>query len=149
MAALAYDGLCMFEFGIAAEVFALPRPELGVHWYRFEVCALERGPLRALGGIRVEAQRGLRCLRRAGTIVIPGWHVEEQPPEGLLGALRSAHAEGARLVSICSGVFVLAAAGLLDGKRATTHCATRSGWQRSFRRSEWNPVCFMWMRGAS
>ena len=60
-------------------------------------------------------------LRTAGTIVIPGWHVEEPPPERLLRLLRAAHAAGARLVSICSGVFVLAATGLLDGKRATTH----------------------------
>jgi AraC family transcriptional activator FtrA len=120
--ALAYDGLCTFEFGIVVEVFGLPRPELGVPWYRFQVCSLDRGPLRATGGVAVLAKPGLHALRRAGTIVIPGWRdADETPPDVLLRAVRSAHAGGARLVSICSGVFVLAAAGLLDGRRATTH----------------------------
>jgi AraC family transcriptional activator FtrA len=122
VAALVYDGLCTFEFGIAVEVFGLPRPEMGPSWYRFEVCALDRGPLRATGGITVRATAGLEGLRRAGTIVIPGWRdVDERPPAALLDALRAAQARGARIVTICSGVFVVAAAGLLEGRRATTH----------------------------
>ncbi len=122
VSAVAYDGLCTFEFGIVVEIFGLPRPELDVDWYKFEICSLDRGPLRATGGIHFQASHGLRSLRDAGTIVIPGWRrIDERPPEPLLEALCSAHARGARLVSICSGVFVLAATGLLDGKRATTH----------------------------
>ncbi|AOJ04266.1 MULTISPECIES: transcriptional regulator FtrA [Burkholderia] len=120
--ALAYDRLCTFEFGCVVELFALPRPELGVDWYRFAVCASEPGPVRAAGGIRVEAPYRLALMDRADTIVIPGWRdPDETPPEPLLRKIRAAHRRGARLCSICSGVFVLAAAGVLDGATVTTH----------------------------
>ncbi len=77
--ALAYEGLCTFEFGIAVEAFALPRPELKVPWYVFSVCALEPGPLRAMGGVTVHVDSGLGALARADTIVIPGWRNTAKP----------------------------------------------------------------------
>jgi AraC family transcriptional activator FtrA len=120
--ALAYDRLCTFEFGCVTELFALERPELGVDWYRFAVCAGEAGPIRAAGGITIAAPYTLKLLERADTIVIPGWRdADEAPPEPLLKKIRAAYERGARLCSICSGVFVLAAAGVLDGKTVTTH----------------------------
>ena len=122
VAAVAYDRLCTFEFGCTVELFALPRPELGVPWYDFAVCAAERGPIRATGGVALQVSHSLRLLERADTIVIPGWRdPNEAPPPELLRKLRQAYERGARLCSICSGVFVLAAAGVMAGKRATTH----------------------------
>src|ERR1044072_9386339 len=120
--ALAYDRLCTFEFGCVVELFALPRPELDVGWYEFAVCAAERGPLRAAGGITVTAPHSLKLLDRADTIIIPGWRdAHESPPPELLQRIRAARDRGARLCSICSGMFVLAAAGVSAGKRVTTH----------------------------
>src|SRR5215470_1742484 len=120
VAVLAYSGLGTFELGIVVEVFGLPRPEFG-EWYNFKVCGLEAGPLQATGGLRILPKEGIRGLSTAGTIIIPGWRTDEQPPRQLLNSLVRAHTRGARLVSICSGVFVLAATGVLNGRRATTH----------------------------
>ncbi|MDR7030140.1 transcriptional regulator FtrA [Rhizobium rosettiformans] len=119
---LAYDGLCTFEFGVAVEVFGLARPEMGNGWYRHATAAIEPGPLRAAGGLTVTAAGGLELLAEADLIVVPGWRgIDEAVPVVLVDALRAAHARGARLMSLCSGVAVLAATGLLDGRQATTH----------------------------
>lgn len=121
-AALLYDGLCTFEFGIVAEVFGLARPEMGADWYRFASCAVEDGPLRAHGGFVLLPDHGMDLLDAADLIVVPGWKGADHPvPAALIDRLRRAHDRGARLASICSGAFVLAATGLLDGGTATTH----------------------------
>ena len=129
--ALAYNGLCTFEFGIATELFALPRPEFP-SWYHFQSIALEPN-IRAMGGLQIVAEGTLADLAEADTIILPGWRdPSERPPEPLLQALRDAAENGTRLFSICSGVFILAASGLLDSKRATTHWRYAAALQSQF-----------------
>ncbi|TCL72592.1 transcriptional regulator FtrA [Rhizobium sp. BK251] len=119
---LLYDGLCTFEFGIAAEVFGLARPEMGPAWYRFASCAVDEGPMRAHGGLVVVADSGPELIEQADIVIVPGWKGADVPvPDTLCRQLRAAHERGARLASICSGAFVLAATGLLSGGAATTH----------------------------
>ena len=130
---LAYDGLCTFEFGVAVEIFGLPRPEMGDNWYRFAVAAVDEGELRATGGVRVMADGNLSLLDQADTIIVPGWRgIDSSVPDALCQALRRANQRGCRVLSICSGVFVLAAAGLLAGKRATTHWRYTEQLQQRF-----------------
>jgi AraC family transcriptional activator FtrA len=133
---LGFDGMAPFELGVAAEVFALPRPELDARWwYSFALCAERPGRLRAVGGFSLEVAHGLEALARADTIILPGTEdVHNDPSCELLDGLRNAHARGARLVSICSGAFVLAATGLLDGLPVATHWRYASLLQRRFPR---------------
>lgn len=122
VATLVYDQLCTFEFGCAVEVFGLVRPELGVPWYQFAACSTRRGKIKAMGGITLIAPYSLNFLDKANTIIVPGWReLDFAPDVKLIKKIRSAYERGARIVSVCSGVFLLAAAGILDGKKATTH----------------------------
>ena len=120
--ALVYDQLCTFEYGIVTELFALHRPEFDAPLYRFFSVGIDKNPLRAAGGLTFFPDATLKKFTQADLIIIPGWpSASTAVPQKLISALQNAHKRGAKILTICSGVFVLAATGLLDNKSATTH----------------------------
>jgi transcriptional regulator GlxA family with amidase domain len=117
-------GVAPFEMAVPCEVFGIDRSELGVPWYRHMICAAEPAPIRSSQGFTIDTPYGLDEVVKADTVVVPAWgaaQLDTAAPSSLIDALRTAHRRGARILSVCSGAFVLAAAGLLDGRRATTH----------------------------
>jgi transcriptional regulator GlxA family with amidase domain len=127
VAVLALDGVVAFDLATPPQVF------WSVPGRRYEVVVCGTGPVRAAHGFTIVPSAGLSELERADTVVVPGVRDElaSRPPE-ILDALRAAAARGARMTSICTGAFVLGEAGLLDGRRATTHWAHVEDLRRRF-----------------
>ena len=140
VAAVLDQGALTFDFAIPCEVFGLDRSDIASPWYEFLVVAAGDRRVRTQTGFVIEAPHDLAALDRADTIVVPGWSSPEADPSAeLVAALQRAHSRGVRIVSICTGAFVLAAAGLLDGRRATTHWLFVDELQRRYPAVELDP----------
>lgn len=135
IALIAFEGISPFHLSVPCMVFGDDLERLGVPRYNLLICASAAGRVRTLSGFHIEVEHDLSVLEAADTVIVPAWHDPEQrPPQALLDGLRAAHARGARIVGLCLGAFVLAEAGLLDGRVASTHWVWSDDFARKYPR---------------
>jgi len=122
VAVIAFDGISPFHLSVPCAIFGEDRTGVPVPKFELFVCSAKKGVLQTSAGFSIETCFGLEDLARASIVIVPSWRdTSELPPEPLLDALLKANKRGAMIVGLCLGAFVLAAAGLLDGRAATTH----------------------------
>ena len=146
VAVVVLDRFTPFELGVICEVFGTDRSDDGLPPYDFAVVAGEPGPLRSANGFAIETPHGLDRLEQADLVAVTAManaRIDSAPvdyPEPLLEALRRCVARGAMVLSVCNGAFVLGAAGLLDGRRCTTHWRHASVLARTFPDAKVDPA---------
>lgn len=140
VAVLAFEGVSLFHLSVPGIVFGVRPGPIGLPPYDVAYCAPAPGRVRCDQGIEVEVPGGLDTMVGADIVVVPAWnHPEIAAPVELTDALRQSHARGAQVVGLCLGAFVLGDAGLLDGRRATTHWACRELFAKRFPKTQFHP----------
>jgi transcriptional regulator GlxA family with amidase domain len=145
VAVLALDQVVAYDLGTPSQIFHAAWDEQDRRLYEVQVCSPDGRAVRSNAGFTVTPDHGLELLAEAETVVVAGvYHGARVLADGTVegpvsDALRSAAASGARVMSICTGAFVLAAAGLLEGRRATTHWAHAENFRRLFPGVELDP----------
>jgi transcriptional regulator GlxA family with amidase domain len=141
VAAIALPNVAPFELGVACEVFGIDRSDTGGPTFDFVVCAHEPGIIPSKGnGYSIVVERGLEATKDVDLVIVPAYGDTGPVPEAVLDALRAAHERGAWVLSICSGSFALGEAGLLDGRRCTTHWMHAANLARRFPDAQVDPT---------
>jgi transcriptional regulator GlxA family with amidase domain len=140
VAAIALPGVAPFELGVLCEVFGIDRSDQGLPNFDFAVCGLEPGGVRTSLDFELAVHHGLERLAEADLVGVPAYPRDAILPASLFEALREAVERGAKVLSVCSGAFALGQAGLLDGRRCTTHWMYTDELARRFPRAEVDPA---------
>ena len=140
VAVLAFEGVSLFHLSVPGMVFGIKPAPSGLPPYEVRYCTPTPGRIRSDQGIEIEVPDGLEVMAKADIVVVPAWnHPEHVAPIALTDALQQANASGAQVVGLCLGAFVLGDAGLLDGRRATTHWACRELFAQRFPKADFHP----------
>jgi transcriptional regulator GlxA family with amidase domain len=140
IAVVAFNGISPFHLSVPCMVFGEDRTDTGAPRFRMRVCAPEPGALQTNAGFELVVPHGLEAIRHAQIVVVPSWRDDGRPaPPALIRALQAAHRRGATIVGLCLGAFVLAEAGLLDGRPATTHWNLAAAFGRQYPKVKLQP----------